>query len=404
MRLDIVTIFPEYFAPLDISLLGKARRAGLLDVRVHDLREWTHDRHRTVDDTPYGGGPGMVMKPDPWGEALDTLVPPFPGTQPVTSPPPSDRGPSPSPGGGPSAPPGGGASIPPGDGSSLSPGGDPSPSAGGGASIPPGDGSSPSPDGASSLSPGGGPSPSPGGGPSLSPGGGASMPPGGSPSAPPVLGETSSLAPSGLESAGEPGAETSGRGTSGAEVAPGMVPRLIIPTPSGRPFTQADAVRYAAEPWLIFACGRYEGIDSRVAEEARTRMPVDEVSLGDFVLAGGEVAVLVMVEAIGRLLPGVLGNADSVADDSFAPGAMESLVEGPVYTKPPVWRERPVPDILLSGHHGAIARWRRDEALRRTARHRPELLSRLAPEALDKHDRAVLREAGFPVDGEDMAD
>ncbi|GGT49553.1 tRNA (guanine37-N1)-methyltransferase [Actinomadura citrea] len=372
MRLDIVTIFPEYFAPLDISLLGKARRAGLLDVRVHDLREWTHDRHRTVDDTPYGGGPGMVMKPDPWGEALDTLVPPFPGTQPVTSPPPSDRGPSlspdrgpsPSPGGGSSAPPGGGPSIPPGGGSSLSPGGDPSPSAGGGASIPPG----------------------------------------GGPSAPPVLGETSSLAPSGLESAGEPGAEASGRGASAAEVAPGMVPRLIIPTPSGRPFTQADAVRYAAEPWLIFACGRYEGIDSRVAEEARTRMPVDEVSLGDFVLAGGEVAVLVMVEAIGRLLPGVLGNADSVADDSFAPGAMESLVEGPVYTKPPVWRERPVPDILLSGHHGAIARWRRDEALRRTARHRPELLSRLAPEALDKHDRDVLREAGFPVDGEDMAD
>lgn len=194
---------------------------------------------------------------------------------------------------------------------------------------------------------------------------------------------------------GEPGA---GRAASDA------VPRLIIPTPSGRPFTQADAVRYAAEPWLVFACGRYEGIDSRVAEEARTRMPVDEVSLGDFVLAGGEVAVLVMVEAIGRLLPGVLGNADSVADDSFAPGAMESLLEGPVYTKPPVWRDRAVPDVLLSGHHGAIARWRRDEALRRTARHRPELLARLAPETLDKHDRAVLRDAGFPVDGEGVAD
>lgn len=182
------------------------------------------------------------------------------------------------------------------------------------------------------------------------------------------------------------------------------MPRLIIPTPSGRPFTQADAARYAAEPWLVFACGRYEGIDTRVAEEARTRMPVDEVSLGDFVLAGGEVAVLVMVEAIGRLVPGVLGNADSVADDSFAPGTMESLLEGPVYTKPPVWRDRPVPDVLLSGHHGAIARWRRDEALRRTARHRPELLARLAPEDLDERDRAVLREAGFPVDGEGMAD
>lgn len=335
MRLDIVTIFPEYFAPLDISLLGKARRAGLLDVRVHDLREWTHDRHRTVDDTPYGGGPGMVMKPDPWGEVLDTLVPPFPGTLPGTSPSP--------PGGGPPTPPALGETSPP----------------------------------ASSAKPEAG---------SL---GGAGM---GVPAA------------SGRESAGEPDAEAPGGEASAAGAAPGMVPRLIIPTPSGRPFTQADAVRYAAEPWLIFACGRYEGIDSRVAEEARTRMPVDEVSLGDFVLAGGEVAVLVMVEAIGRLLPGVLGNADSVADDSFAPGAMESLLEGPVYTKPPVWRERPVPDILLSGHHGAIARWRRDEALRRTARHRPELLSRLAPEALDKHDRAVLREAGFPVDGEDMAD
>ena len=306
MKLDIVTIFPEYFAPLDISLLGKARRAGLLDVRVHDLRDWTHDRHRTVDDTPYGGGPGMVMKPDPWGEALDRLVPP-----PAASPP-SER-------------------------------------------------------------------------------------------------DESALGPASGQSGSEPGVasiceRTSGGATVAVPASAGAVPRLIIPTPGGRPFTQADAVRYAAEPWLVFACGRYEGIDSRVAEEARTRMPVDEVSLGDFVLAGGEVAVLVMVEAIGRLLPGVLGNADSVADDSFAPGAMESLLEGPVYTKPPMWRDRPVPDVLLSGHHGAIARWRRDEALRRTARHRPELLARLAPEDLDKRDRAVLREAGFPVDGERMAD
>ncbi|MBX6767048.1 MAG: tRNA (guanosine(37)-N1)-methyltransferase TrmD [Actinomadura rubrobrunea] len=260
MKLDIVTIFPEYFAPLDVSLLGKARRAGLLDVRVHDLRQWTHDRHRTVDDTPYGGGPGMVMKPEPWGEALDAIAPP--------------------------------------------------------------------------------------GGP---------------------------------------------------------VPRLIVPTPSGRPFTQAMAVELAEEDWLVFACGRYEGIDARVVDEARTRMPVDEVSLGDFVLAGGEVAVLAIVEAVGRLLPGVLGNADSVADDSFAPGAMESLLEGPVYTKPPVWRGRAVPEILLSGNHGAIARWRRDQALRRTVRNRPELAARLDPATLDAQDRRVLAEAGFPVDGEDVA-
>ncbi|MUN41965.1 tRNA (guanosine(37)-N1)-methyltransferase TrmD [Actinomadura litoris] len=260
MKLDILTIFPEYFAPLDVSLLGKARRNGLLNVHVHDLRDWTHDRHRTVDDTPYGGGPGMVMKPEPWGEAIDSIAP------------------------------------------------------------------------------------------------------------------------------------------------HGPVPRMIVPTPSGRPFTQALAVEYAAEPWLLFACGRYEGIDSRVVEETRARMTVDEISLGDFVLAGGEVAVLVMVEAIGRLLPGVLGNADSVADDSFAPGAMESLLEGPVYTKPPIWRDRPVPDVLLSGHHGAIARWRRDEALRRTARNRPELLARLDPGSLDGRDRDVLREAGFPVDADDVAD
>ncbi|WP_371949283.1 tRNA (guanosine(37)-N1)-methyltransferase TrmD [Actinomadura monticuli] len=314
MKLDIVTIFPEYFAPLDISLLGKARRAGLLDVRVHDLRDWTHDRHRTVDDTPYGGGPGMVMKPDPWGEALDMLVPPpVEGSRTLPSEP---------------------------DESSLGP---------------------------------------------------ASGRSGPEPGVAPVSDGTS-------------GGATAGSSEVTAAAGAGAVPRLIIPTPSGRPFTQADAVRYAAEPWLVFACGRYEGIDSRVAEEARTRMPVDEVSLGDFVLAGGEVAVLVMVEAIGRLLPGVLGNADSVADDSFAPGAMESLLEGPVYTKPPVWRDRPVPDVLLSGHHGAIARWRRDEALRRTARHRPELLARFALEDLDKRDRAVLREAGFPVDSEGMAD
>jgi tRNA (guanine37-N1)-methyltransferase len=258
MRIDIVSIFPEYFAPLDVSLLGKARRRGLVDVRVHDLREWTHDRHRTVDDTPYGGGPGMVMKPGPWGEALDSIAPP--------------------------------------------------------------------------------------------------------------------------------------EGTA--------VPRLVVPTPSGRPFTQARAESYAAEPWLLFACGRYEGIDSRVVEEARERMPVDEVGIGDYVLAGGEVAVLVMVEAVSRLLPGVLGNADSAVDDSFAPGTMETLLEGPVYTKPPVWRDRAVPDVLLSGNHGAIARWRRDQALRRTVANRPELAARLDPDTLDAADRKVLQSAGFPVDGE----
>jgi tRNA (guanine37-N1)-methyltransferase len=259
VRIDIVTIFPEYFAPLDVSLLGKARRRGLLDVRLHDLRDWTHDRHRTVDDTPYGGGPGMVMKPEPWGEALDAIV-------------------------------------------------------------------------------------------------------------------------------------AAGTGEVAA--------RLVVPTPSGRPLTQALAQMYAGEPWLVFACGRYEGIDARVVEEARGRMPVDEISVGDYVLAGGEAAALVTIEAVGRLLPGVLGNTDSVADDSFASGAMETLLEGPVYTKPPVWRGRAVPQVLLSGHHGEIARWRRDEALRRTVATRPELATRFSPAMLDDHDRRVLRDAGFPVDGE----
>jgi tRNA (guanine37-N1)-methyltransferase len=179
---------------------------------------------------------------------------------------------------------------------------------------------------------------------------------------------------------------------------------MIVPTPSGRPFTQAMAAELAAEPWLIFACGRYEGIDSRVVEEARTRMRVDEVSIGDYVLAGGEAAVLVIVEAVGRLVPGVLGNAESVADDSFAPGRMAALLEGPVYTKPPVWRGRAVPDVLLSGHHGAIARWRRDQALRRTVANRPELAAGLDPEELDEHDRRVLAEAGWPTGGEPVAD
>ncbi|RCG31057.1 tRNA (guanosine(37)-N1)-methyltransferase TrmD [Sphaerisporangium album] len=260
MRVDIITIFPEYFAPLDVSLIGKARQRGILDIRVHQLRDWTHDVHRTVDDTPYGGGPGMVMKPEPWGEAIDAIA--------------------------------------------------------------------------------------------------------------------------------------------GAATAP---PRLIVPTPSGRPFTQEVALEYAKEPWLLFAPARYEGIDARVMAEYGPRLRVDEVGIGDYVLAGGEAAVLVMVEAVARLLPGVLGNADSVADDSFAPGAMASLVEGPVYTKPPVWRGHEVPPILLSGNHGAIARWRRDEALRRTASTRPELLTRLGPGALDKRDREVLDDASFRFPPEDMA-
>ena len=285
LRIDIVTIFGEYFAsPLRVSLIGKAAARGDIQFRVHDLRHWATDIHHTVDDVPFGGGPGMVMKPDVWGDALDEIIPPE----------------------------------------------------------------------------------LPGGPPQL------------------------------------PG------GTSGL---PGGTPRLIVPTPSGVPFTQDMAAAYAAEPWLVFACGRYEGIDSRVAEAMRARMPVDEVSIGDYVLAGGEVATLVMLEAIGRLLPGVLGNASSAPDDSFgnSAGPMRGLLEGPVYTRPRAWRGREVPEVLLSGNHAVIARWRRDMALRRTAASRPDLIRALTD--LDPHDRQVLSEAGFeasspagfPVSGEDMA-
>jgi len=232
VRVDVVTIFPEYLEPLRLSLVGKAIAAGTIDLRVHDLRAHTHDRHRTVDDTPYGGGPGMVMKPEPWGEALDEVL--------------------------------------------EAPGADPR-------------------------------------------------------------------------------------------------PRLVVLTPSGRRFTQEVAEEYAADQHLVFACGRYEGIDSRVVEHYAQRYRVDELSIGDYVLAGGEAAVLVVVEAVARLLPGVLGNPQSVVDDSFASGDMAALIEGPVYTKPPEWRGLTVPDVLLSGDHGKIAAWRRTQAEERTQRVRPDL-------------------------------
>jgi tRNA (guanine37-N1)-methyltransferase len=309
MRIDIVTIFPDYFGPVDadgrvgasgplgVSLIGKAGARGDIDFHVHDLRRWTTDIHHAVDDAPFGGGPGMVMKPDVWGAALDAVIAPRP---------PADRGPAPN--------------------------------------------SSPT-----------------------------------------------------LNSDPTPTPTTSAPTTS----APARPARLVVPSPSGVPFTQELAAAYAAEEHLVFACGRYEGIDSRVVADASTRMAADEVSLGDYVLAGGEAAVAVIVEAVCRLLPGVLGNEQSAADDSFggAGGAMSGLLEGPVYTRPRAWRGLEVPDVLLSGNHGAIARWQRDEALLRTAANRPDLIRRLAAVAggLDRRDRQVLAEAGFPVDGESMA-
>ncbi|GGU56321.1 tRNA (guanosine(37)-N1)-methyltransferase TrmD [Lentzea flava] len=240
MRIDVVTIFPEYLAPLRAALLGKAIDKGLISVGVHDLRDWTHDVHKAVDDSPYGGGPGMVMKADIWGPALDDVC-----TEQT---------------------------------------------------------------------------------------------------------------------------------------------RLIVPTPAGRPFTQAVAHEYANESHLVFACGRYEGIDQRVVDDASRRMRVDEVSIGDYVLVGGEVAVLVIVEAVARLLPGVLGNPKSHAEDSFQDG----LLEGPSYTRPEVWRDLAVPDVLRSGNHKLINRWRRDQSLVRTFQRRPDLLESLPEDAFDKHDRALL--------------
>lgn len=252
MRIDIVTIFPGYLSALDLSLVGKARAAGLLDLRVHDLRDWTSDRHRTVDDAPIGGGAGMVMRPDVWGRALDDVLP---------------------------------------DGS------------------------------------------------------------------------------------------------------PGRV-ELIVPTPSGEPLNQRTAERLATTDHLVIACGRYEGIDARVAEHYRTRVPVTELSLGDYVLGGGEAAALVLVEAVARLLPGVLGNPESLTEESHG---VTGLLEYPVYTRPPLWRDRQVPEVLLSGHHARIERWRRDRALERTARRRPDLLLRLRPADLDARDREVLAATGWLV-------
>jgi tRNA (guanine37-N1)-methyltransferase len=224
MRIDIVTIFPEFFSVLDVSLLGRARQTGLFELGVHDLRDFTHDRHRTVDDTPYGGGAGMVMKPEPWGEAFDQILSP--------------------------------------------------------------------------------------------------------------------------ESV------------------------VIFPSPAGERFTQATARELSDAPHLVFGCGRYEGIDQRVLDDAASRATVREVSLGDYVLNGGEVAAMAMIEAIGRLLPGVVGNPDSLTEESHEDG----LLEYPSYTKPAEWRGLEVPPVLLSGNHGAIASWRHEQQLERTRRVRPDLL------------------------------
>ena len=252
MRIDIISIFPDYLAPLELSLVGKARTAGLVDLRVHDLRDWATDRHRTVDDTPFGGGAGMVMRPDVWGAALDDIV------------------------------------------------------------------------------------------------------------------------------------------AEGAH--------LLIPTPSGTPLTQRTAAALASEPRLVIACGRYEGIDARVAEHyaARPAVTVSEYSIGDYVLNGGEVAALVVVEAVVRLLPGVVGNPESLVEESHGAAG---LLEYPVYTKPPRWAGLEVPEVLRSGHHGRIARWQRDQALARTSSRRPDRVAALDVAELDAEDLDVLAARGWVVAG-----
>ena len=229
MRIDAITIFPDFFKALDLSLLGKARDKSLLEFHAHDLREFTHDKHRTVDDTPYGGGAGMLMKPEPWGDALDSLL----------------------------------------------------------------------------------------------------------------------------------GAEGFHEDTV-----------VIFTSPAGDLFKQSMAHELADVKRIIFACGRYEGIDQRVVEYAKTRANVRMVSIGDYVLNGGEVAAIVMVEAIARLIPGVIGNAESLIEESHTDG----LLEYPSYTKPASWRGLAVPEVLTSGNHAAIAKWRKDQQIERTKAVRPDLL------------------------------
>lgn len=277
MRIDVLTIFPEYLDPFRHALLGKAIENGILQVGVHNLRQWTHDVHQAVDSTPCGGGPGMVMKPEVWGPALDDVAA---GTGPVAE--------------------------------------------------------------AADLH-----------------------------SAVPHRG-------SGVAR----GVDNAGGEDEPKEPAEGK-PLLVVPTPAGAPFTQDMAQRWSEESHVVFACGRYEGIDQRVVEDAENRYRVEEVSIGDYVLIGGEVAVLVMAEAMVRLIPGVLGNRASHEEDSFQDG----LLEGPSYTRPRQWRGLEVPEVLFSGNHAKIEQWRREQSLLRTQQRRPDLLEQVQ---LSKSDRQVL--------------
>lgn len=261
LRLDVITIFPEYLDPLRHALLGKAIEQGILAVGVHDLRDWATGNHKSVDAPPLGGGPGMVMKPEVWGPALDDVATGRAGIDLESAA--AHRNDK------------------------------------------------------------------------------------------PRHDEVHAVAP---------------RPYDGGEDA--SKPLLIVPTPAGTPFTQADAQAWSREEHIVFACGRYEGIDQRVFEDASKRYRVREVSIGDYVLIGGEVAVLVIAEAVTRLIPGVLGNTESHEDDSFSDG----LLEGPSYTRPRVWRGIEAPAVLTSGDHAKVEAWRREQSLKRTRDVRPDLL------------------------------
>lgn len=254
MRVDVVTVFPDYLAPLRLSLIGRAVEQGRIDLDVHDLRAFAHGVHRSVDDAPFGGGAGMLMTPQPWADALAHV-------------------------------------------------------------------------------------------------------------------------------------ERAGRAALGEQAEP----HLLVMSPAGVPFTQALAADLAREPWLVLGCGRYEGIDERVLDDAATRYRVTPVSIGDYVLAGGEAAALVVVEAVGRLLPGVLGNSQSVVQESHSDG----LLEHPAYTRPASWRGLDVPDVLLGGNHAEVARWRREQSLRRTAERRPDLLAGAAADRFDAADLRLLAGLGW---------
>lgn len=276
MRIDVISIFPQFFDALGLSLIGKATESGLLSFAAHDLRQWASGKHKSVDDTPTGGGAGMVMKADVWGSALDEAL------------------------------------------------------------------------------------------------------------AQPVEAQERILDAESAEGSTE---------ASGAIGAPASRRVLIIPTPSGQTFTQRVAEELADADQLIFACGRYEGIDSRVAQYYReSGVEVREMSIGDYVLNGGEVASIVMIEAIVRLIPGFMGNPESIVEESHGAAG---LLEYPVYTRPTTWNDLDVPEVLMSGHHANIARWRRERAFDKTMDRRPDMIEALKSEQLNKKDRAYFQAAGW---------